>query len=251
MKFEKFDKTGVYRIINEVNDKVYYGSTINSFGKRYYHHLSQLRLGKHKNKHLQRSWDKHGEDAFSFEVLEVHDTLEACRLREQCYLDKCQGNCYNINMDSTTPPLTDEVRKVRSKTAKRLLKDNAKFGFSKGNVPWNKGVKGDSFNYDYLKVPKKVTDAVLESRKIRSEYRRSNELTEVEVYTLEGQFLGSWRSAKDLEEDSTKEDFKLKSYVKPEKIKKGVNPYRLRSVSINKCINGKVKSYKSLVFKAV
>jgi group I intron endonuclease len=58
----------VYKIENLVNGKCYYGQTIN-WNIRKGAHLSYLRNGKHHNQHLQRSWYKHGEQAFLFTVI--------------------------------------------------------------------------------------------------------------------------------------------------------------------------------------
>lgn len=79
-------QTGVYRIRNTINRKIYIGSTGNSFRRRWTLHVSQLRHGKHKSKRLQADWNSFGEKAFVFEV------LEPCRpehtvAQEQVFLD--------------------------------------------------------------------------------------------------------------------------------------------------------------------
>jgi group I intron endonuclease len=63
--------TGIYAIVNTVNDKFYIGSGIGQAGlkARKNCHLSQLRRGVHENSYLQSSWYKYGEDAFEFWVL--------------------------------------------------------------------------------------------------------------------------------------------------------------------------------------
>jgi group I intron endonuclease len=62
-------KTGIYRIVNKVNKKVYVGSSINIRG-RWAVHKSDLRRNKHHNYHLQKSWNKYGERNFSFMIIE-------------------------------------------------------------------------------------------------------------------------------------------------------------------------------------
>jgi group I intron endonuclease len=57
--------SGVYEIVNMGNGKRYVGSA-KTFCQRFSEHRSQLRRGKHHNKHLQSSWTKHGEQAFRF-----------------------------------------------------------------------------------------------------------------------------------------------------------------------------------------
>jgi hypothetical protein len=62
----------IYKILNSVNNKSYIGST--SVGKsRWNSHLYNLRNNKHPNIHLQNSWNKYGETAFTFIVLESFD----------------------------------------------------------------------------------------------------------------------------------------------------------------------------------
>ena len=63
-------KTGVYIIRNQINNKIYIGSSVVSFLKRILHHNAMLRNKKHKNSYLQSSYNKHGEENFIFEILE-------------------------------------------------------------------------------------------------------------------------------------------------------------------------------------
>lgn len=61
--------SGIYTITNVKNNKMYIGSTI-SFTDRWKHHRNALNRGNHDNSHLQRAWNKYGEEAFLFEILE-------------------------------------------------------------------------------------------------------------------------------------------------------------------------------------
>lgn len=61
---------GVYVIRHVDSGKVYVGSSID-ITRRLKTHLSNLRNGKHRNSHLQRAWDKHGERAFTTDILTV------------------------------------------------------------------------------------------------------------------------------------------------------------------------------------
>ena len=58
---EDLDKTGVYKIVNLVNGKIYIGSTAQSFKKRGVQHYGELVRGIHKNSYLKYSWNKYGE----------------------------------------------------------------------------------------------------------------------------------------------------------------------------------------------
>lgn len=75
------NNTGIYKITNIKNGKVYIGSASKSFNTRWQQHRNALKRGDHYNNHLQMSWNKYGEDSFIFEVLEICDA-ENCIERE-------------------------------------------------------------------------------------------------------------------------------------------------------------------------
>ncbi len=99
-------KTGVYRLRNLVNGKVYYGSTIDT-DQREWQHFNALAAGKHCNRFLQASYKKHGRDAFVFEVVEECPEVDLL-LREQVYLDSAaldRVNHYNLSFLAGKPLL--------------------------------------------------------------------------------------------------------------------------------------------------
>ena len=91
---------GVYRIVNNINGKLYIGSTGSKggFKKRWSYHLTDLRQNKHHSRHLQKAWNKYGEKSFVFEILEkIEDfTKEILLIREQHYLDLYKS--YDVNL---------------------------------------------------------------------------------------------------------------------------------------------------------
>lgn len=130
---EHSNKSGIYQIVNESNNRFYIGSA-KLFKTRFNQHLNSLRKGKHHNKFLQADFNKCGEDAFVFEVLEVTSgTLLERRTIEETYLkrffDNCT-NCYN-SKDFTLKPRKEtwsssreEVRAKISAGLKRAWKDD-------------------------------------------------------------------------------------------------------------------------------
>ena len=99
-------KSGIYKIINVVNNKFYVGSAVN-LRRRKTRHFSELRLGKHNNKHLQAAWLKHGEKSFVFVVVEeIADTAKLLEA-ENVWLKEHVGKdyCYNLGVDATAPML--------------------------------------------------------------------------------------------------------------------------------------------------
>lgn len=77
---------GIYTITNKENGKVYIGSAV-CFEGRWYSHKWELYRGTHHNIHLQRSWNKYGEDVFKFGILEYLDRLDELYLAEQFWID--------------------------------------------------------------------------------------------------------------------------------------------------------------------
>jgi len=67
---EPLSMSGIYAIRCKPTGKIYVGSS-SRLGKRWTMHKRQLHRGQHHSLHLQRAWLKHGEDAFSFEVLQI------------------------------------------------------------------------------------------------------------------------------------------------------------------------------------
>ena len=97
---------GIYKIINVVNDKFYIGSAVN-LRKRKARHFSELRAGKHKNRHLLAAWNKYGEQAFVFVVVEEVEDRTLLLEAENRWLKQHVGKdyCYNIGTDATAPAL--------------------------------------------------------------------------------------------------------------------------------------------------
>ena len=97
---------GIYKIINVINNKFYVGSAVD-LKRRRTRHFSELRTGKHNNKHLQAAWNKYGESAFIFVVVEeVEDSVNILEL-EDVWLKNHVGEdyCYNMGVTALAPML--------------------------------------------------------------------------------------------------------------------------------------------------
>lgn len=88
----------IYQITNMMNGKYYIGSSA-SFERRVWSHKYELKNGTHKNPKLQAAWNKYGEAAFVFEILETVAEGESQLACEDRYLTGKVGlpECYNIN----------------------------------------------------------------------------------------------------------------------------------------------------------
>lgn len=97
---------GIYKIINIINNKFYVGSAVD-LKRRKTRHFSELRNGKHKNRHLQSAWLKHGERAFVFVIVETLSDDADLLAAENVWLKEHVGKeyCYNLGADATAPML--------------------------------------------------------------------------------------------------------------------------------------------------
>lgn len=107
-----YTKTGIYLIVNLINNKCYIGSASKThknkskcgFYWRWYTHIYQLKNNNHHNKILQNSFNKYGIENFEFHILEYCDR-DQCILQEQKYLTalnpeynlcKVAGSCLGV-----------------------------------------------------------------------------------------------------------------------------------------------------------
>lgn len=112
-------KCGIYMLLNKTNGKRYIGSSKN-IRTRLWKHRALLRHNKHDNPHLQNAWNKYGERAFIYSVLELCAEEERFQ-REQFYIDNVHPE-YNIMMEAIeNPPATENSRRKHSETRKRLM----------------------------------------------------------------------------------------------------------------------------------
>ena len=89
----------IYKITNKENGKFYIGST-NNLRKRWNNHRCNLRNNRHENSYLQQAWNKYGEEAFEFSILE--EVTDDNRIdREIYYLNetKCYERSIGYNFD--------------------------------------------------------------------------------------------------------------------------------------------------------
>lgn len=168
---------GVYKITNTVNDKFYIGSASSDggFRKRWNEHKSGLRNNRHPNKYLQQSWNKYGEDAFEFEIIEVvYDDIILGR--EQYYIDSLepQYNLCKIAGNTKGRKLSDEQKKLLSDLAKLRI--------------------GDKNPYYGKKHSKETIELILNNRKDKPKKSKKPVIQK----TLNGDFVKDWDSASDI-----------------------------------------------------
>jgi group I intron endonuclease len=97
---------GIYKLMNVISNKFYVGSAVD-LKRRRARHFSELRTGKHNNRHLQAAWNKHGESAFIFVVVEeVPDNGDLLAAENRWLKDHVgKDYCYNIGVTALAPML--------------------------------------------------------------------------------------------------------------------------------------------------
>jgi group I intron endonuclease len=109
---------GLYKIKNLVNGKAYIGSSNKNTTGRLIQHKSDLKANRHFNEHLQRAWNKYGEESFTFEhLLDFDGPYEYLIEEETKAIQNLGKNTYNILKEVLpAPALSPEVQqKIKDK----------------------------------------------------------------------------------------------------------------------------------------
>lgn len=133
--------SGIYKIRNIKNDKIYVGSA-KDFQARWDRHLKSLRKNKHHNIRLQRSFNIHGEKSFIFEIIEVAEYNKDIQKLEQYYIDTLNSkvNGYNIADASFGDVMTNNPNKesIIEKRRQTQLKNNKLLTEEQRKLIWGK-----------------------------------------------------------------------------------------------------------------
>lgn len=159
--------SGIYLIVNNASENIYVGSAI-KVRTRINGHVAALRDNRHRNIYLQRSWNAHGSNVFSFFAIEQCHR-EQLISKEQEYIDKYRdiygwSRLYNIDpkaysklgskhteetkkrISAIKMNVSPEIREklsnaVRNANNLRTTEQKEKFRLvNVGRTPWNKGV---------------------------------------------------------------------------------------------------------------
>lgn len=116
-------KSGIYKILNKITNKFYIGSAAD-IKARWSVHKRRLRTNLHDNEYLQNAWNKHGEENFLFEIIEICEKQNLILL-EQKYLDdyKCWDRDIGYNIAKIAGNTTGCFH---SQESKDLIKKNNK-----------------------------------------------------------------------------------------------------------------------------
>ena len=110
--------SGVYKIQNKIDLKLYIGSSKDIY-YRWENHIKLLKRNKHHSPHLQFAWNKYGEENFEFSIIERCSQDELINL-EQKYIDKYESykdkNGYNIMSKADLSEIPQYVKDKISNT---------------------------------------------------------------------------------------------------------------------------------------
>lgn len=115
--------SGVYKITNIENGKVYIGSS-KDINKRITAHIRELKKNIHDNTHLQSAWNKYGKEKFEFSILEFVPDINILLEREQFWMDKYQ--CYKRDFGYNMLPTagSPDGNRLSKETRKRISESN-------------------------------------------------------------------------------------------------------------------------------
>ena len=162
---------GIYKIYCKENNRTYIGSS-NNIERRFKEHISNLKNNKHINNYLQNSWNKYGEDSFSFTIITVCYEQERFKL-EQFYIDITK-NLFNHVLQ-----IENSYYKKRFVSEKTL--NNMKE--SQNKRVWTKKHKDISSNtiskYRYLALQKTSKKIIVTIEGIQTEFPSINEASRI------------------------------------------------------------------------
>ncbi|MGQ3469340.1 GIY-YIG nuclease family protein, partial [Xanthomonas campestris] len=123
-------ESGIYVIINTKTNKHYVGSAVN-FEERWKRHFKELEGGNHHSIKLQRSYNKHGKDAFVCKIVEELPYEKSIIVeRENYWMNEYNSkeNGYNIADASCGDTLSQHPRKQEmfDKISNTIKNNNSK-----------------------------------------------------------------------------------------------------------------------------
>jgi group I intron endonuclease len=128
--------SGIYKITNTTNNKVYIGSSVN-ISNREYKHFWMLNKGIHDNEYLQKSYNKYGKDVFIFEIVEYCEPNKLIE-KENIFITSHESN--NLNKGYNLALVNDFRRntyndEVKVKLSKHNLNKNGNINkYSLSNI---------------------------------------------------------------------------------------------------------------------
>lgn len=208
-------QSGIYKITNIVNNKIYIGSAFNII-QRWKRHDNSLKGGTN-TRHLQNAWLLYGENNFKKEILEHVTMFEGedrksfnvrLKSREQHYLDTLKPwdheigyNISQIAMGSNAPHTEETKSKISAKHKGKKLSDTTKdklraFNLGRRHTQDTK----DKISLNAKTNPKYGTKGFSYSCESKLKMR-SAKIKSVQQFDLNGGLIKIWESIDSIENE--------------------------------------------------
>lgn len=178
------NKSGIYYIKNNINDKLYIGKAKCIYSRLKDHTTRLNTKNKDENIHLIRAWYKYGKHNFSCGVIEFC-SLEDCAEAELAWIDYFDviDTGYNLRLDSDTGLIvSEETRKRLSFALKRRWE----------NYSDSERKRYSAMMSDFWKNnPEAKSEMSKKVSKIKSKYK-------FHQYDMEMSFIKTWDSINDI-----------------------------------------------------
>jgi group I intron endonuclease len=133
--------TGIYKILNKVNNKVYIGSATD-IKKRWRDHKWYLNHNFHHNSHLQSAWNKYGINNFEFSII-LECAVDELLIKEKEFMLEFNSlsNIYGYNVNDPEHSFLNRKHTEKTKNILSLQKQG------RNNPMFGKcGIKHHNFN---------------------------------------------------------------------------------------------------------
>lgn len=154
------ESCGIYCIENKIDNKKYIGKSTVKIKYRINNHVKKLNNNNHENKHLQRAWNKYGEENFYFWVVIVCKKEDLSK-QEKFFINKYKSNDKNFGYN-----LTDGGEGIIT-SRKRVILEETKLKISNSL----KGKRSGSLNGFYGKKHRK--ESILKISIAKKEYHKN------------------------------------------------------------------------------
>ena len=180
--------TGViYLITNNFDGKIYVGQTRQKrYKRRWSRHLDDLRCGSHTNEYLQRAYNKHGEECFSFSVLEkVETNLFDLNSKEFKYIKELNSTSpdigYNLDSGGNSRIMSEETkRKIGEKNK------NKNFGKKQSNETKKKKAAAVSRPVYCVELDKIFISSREAANELKLDSRRISDCLNLKIESIKG-----------------------------------------------------------------
>lgn len=145
------DQSGIYLIYCSVSGKGYIGQTKNKISKRWSQHRLELKNNRHKNSHIQSSYNKYGLESIQYK------TLENCNISELTEREGYYLSLLDRDLVFNQKAVTDSYKSTeehRQKISNRVITEETRMKISK--TMKERGNKGNNVIGHYVSPETKL-----------------------------------------------------------------------------------------------